>query len=127
MENEVKQIEEDLQKTKESLARNLRAVEQVVDDTKDRVMDKVQNIKDSVNLRAQTEKHPVGFLLGSVAVGFLVGVRLMTRNRVPLFSRFHNEIEVAKGIVVGVLAKKLGEKISDSFTDWGTNRTVESR
>lgn len=77
MEDNVRKLEREVEQTTASLNRNFQLIEteltKKVQDTKERAIEKMEDIKESFNLKKQVEKHPTQMVGGAVVTGLIVG------------------------------------------------------
>lgn len=86
MQPSAKEIELELENTKNSIREGLHLVEQRIQtkmsDTKERITSRVENLKRAVDIQHQFNAHPLRMFAGSALVGFLTGVFVFGRSNV---------------------------------------------
>jgi hypothetical protein len=119
--NEVKNIESNLKETKESLSRNIgeveKAFEDAVSEAKNAVKGKVRVLRENINLKHQTEKHPLE-LVGGAFLPRGISKRRLNVASPPAPSKFSQEFTVLKGMLIGAAINKLGDVLSEAMPKW---------
>lgn len=116
MESEVKKIEWEIENTKNSLVDDFKQIGTVIDEKK-------KNVSDKLNLKLQTQAHPLEYVGGAVLIGLLAGVSLSRKPGSNTFSRtsqvVRDQIGAAGGIVAASLLGKFGNVLGEAFPQWG--------
>ena len=117
----VRKLELDVKTTTESLTRNLGLIEESA-------KDQFEQIKDSINIKRQVEKHPTQMVGGAVVAGLLVGLmafrqsvsnQYCTRGLAQLLgTELRSELDLAKKVLLGIALTKGSEALGRVMPKW---------